>query len=186
MKPDGLRWDDKYAKAQQPDPRMPEAIDGHEELLALIPSDGLAVDVACGTGAQSLWLAHRGLRVVSLDASPVGIELLAQAAQAAELGSRIDARVIDLEAGLPPDVGFVDLLLCQRFRDPTLYDTFVRVLRPGGVGIVTVLSPIGLDRDPGRFHAPPGELSNAFDRPDVRVLLDVEDAGVATVVFQRP
>ena len=171
--------------ARQPDPRVPEAIKGQDELLTLIPTDGLAVDVACGTGAQSLWLARHGLRVIALDASPVAIDVVSRTAQASDVGSRIDARVLDLDGGLPSDLGPVDLVVCQRFRAPSLYGAFVRILRPGGIGIVTVVSQVGLGREPGPFHAPPGDLTNAFDLPDVRVLLDVEEAGVASVVFQR-
>ena len=185
MESDRRRWDGNYADADRPDAQMPDALEGDDELQTHVPSDGLALDVACGRGAQSLWLAQRGLRVIALDASEVGIGLVREAAQAAELGSRIDARVTDLDHGLPGDIGPVDLVVCQRFRDPMLYDPFVRVLRPGGIGIVTVLSAVGLDGDPGPFHAPPDDLHDAFDRSDVELLRDVESAGVASVVFRR-
>ena len=54
----------------------------------------------------------------------------------------------------------------------------------GGIGIVTVLSEVGAD-SPGVFHAPSGELLEAFDRPDTDVLHHDERSGQASVVFRR-
>jgi SAM-dependent methyltransferase len=179
---DAERWDQRYADAPVPTPTAPEALAG---LDIEVPYSGRAVDVACGTGAQTLWLAERGLEVVAIDVSPRAIEVLTLAAQSRELSSRIDARTVSLDHGLPGDLADVDVLVCQRFRDPTLYDPFVRAVRPGGIGIVTVLSAVGLGGEPGPFHAPPADLSAGFDRLDTELLLDVEADGVASVVFRR-
>jgi SAM-dependent methyltransferase len=185
MESDRERWDDRYRDANAPLARPPEAVAGVEGMESLIPHSGIALDVACGTGAQTLWLARRGLSVIALDVSTVAIEVVRRAAQSLELSSRIDARVVDLDAGLPDDVADVDLVVCQRFRQPLLYDSLVRVLRPGGLGIVTVLSSVGLQGDGGPFHAPPGDLSKAFDGADVEILLDTEERGLASVVYRR-
>ena len=185
MNSDRRRWDDRYRDANAPLARPPEAVAGVERLESLIPHSGVALDVACGTGAQTLWLARRGLSVIALDVSALAIEVIGRAAQSLEPGSRVDARVLDLDSGLPGDVADVDLVVCQRFRQPRLYDTLVQVLRPGGLGIVTVLSSVGLEREAGSFHAPPGDLSEAFDRPDVEILLDTEERGLASVVYRR-
>lgn len=185
MNSDRRRWDDRYRDANAPLARPPEAVAGVERLESLIPHSGVALDVACGTGAQTLWLARRGLSVIALDVSALAIEVIGRAAQSLELGSRVDARVVDLDTGLPGDVADVDLVVCQRFWQPRLYDALVRVLRPGGLGIVTVLSSVGLEREAGSFHAPPGDLSEAFDRTDVEILLDTEERGLASVVYRR-
>jgi hypothetical protein len=140
--------------------------------------------VACGLGGQTLWLAGRGLHVVALDVSPVAIATVVESAAAAGLSGRVDARVTDLDAGLPPEPATVDVIVCQRFRQPALYPQFADRLRPGGIGLVTVLSEVGTD-SPGVFHAPPGELPAAFDRPDIDVLHHDERAGQASIVFRR-
>jgi SAM-dependent methyltransferase len=150
----------------------------------LLPTSGTALDVACGLGAQTLWLAERGLRIVALDVSPVAIAAITDAAAAAGLSHRVSAAVIDLDAGLPTEPGTVDVLVCQRFRQPALYAEFVERLAPGGVGIVTVLCEVGAD-SPGTFHAPSGELTAAFDRPGIDVLHHDERDGQATIVFRR-
>jgi hypothetical protein len=58
-------------------------------------------------------------------------------------------------------------------------------LRVGGVLILTVLSEVGLEGQPGAFHAPAGELINAFDRVDVDILLHDETNGLASIVVRR-
>jgi hypothetical protein len=51
--------------------------------------------------------------------------------------------------------------------------------------VVTVLSRVGLSREAGSFHAAPGELIDAFRRPDVEILRSIESEGEATLVARR-
>lgn len=184
MQSDATRWDERHRHASAPTARAPEPVHERADLATFVPSAGTALDVACGTGDQALWLAERGLHVVAIDVSPVAIAALTAAAADLGLAGRIDARIVDLDAGLPPDPRSVDVIVCRRFRDPALYPRFVERLARGGIGIVSVLSQVGAQA-PGPHHAPAGELSTAFDRPDVDVLHDDEASGVATVVFRR-
>ena len=181
---DAARWNARYLDADAPMPRPPDALVERADLASLLPTTGTALDVACGLGAQTLWLAERGLRVVALDVSPVAIAAIADAAAAAGLADRVAAAVVDLDAGLPTEPATVDVLVCQRFRQPALYAEFLERLAPGGVGIVTVLCEVGAD-SPGTFHAPPGELAAAFDGPGIEVLHHDERDGQATIVFRR-
>lgn len=184
MQSDAIRWDERHRQATTPTPRAPEPFGSRADLEALVPRSGTAFDVACGTGSQALWLAERGLHVVAIDVSPVAIASLSAAATDLGLVGRVDARTVDLDAGLPSDPPTVDVIVCRRFRDPALYPSFVERLAPRGIGVVTVLSRVGADV-PGPHQAPAGELSAAFDRPELEVLDDVERDGIATVVFQR-
>lgn len=190
------RWDERHTARGRAEPTAPEALAGRDDLAALLPDAGRALDIACGVGGQTLWLAGRGLQVVALDVSPAAIRLTTEAAAAHGLAGRVDAVVHDLDGGLPVDLGRFDVVVCQRFRDTALYAPIVQLLAPGGLAIVTVLSAVGLDGEPRRFHAPPGELRAAFaaaadaplDAPlDVLldVLLDVEAHGLASIVFRR-
>jgi SAM-dependent methyltransferase len=154
------------------------------ELIALIPEVGRCLDVASGPGAVTLWSARRGLEVTALDASAVAIGLLHDAATAAGVAGRVDALVFDLDEGLP-DLGIFVLIVCQRFRDPALYAPMRDRLAPGGIAIVTVLSTVG-STDPGPFHAPPGELSEAFGADGrCEILHSWEGEGLAHVVLRR-
>ena len=184
MQDDAARWDDRYRFSSPAEPRPPEVFDHRPDLLDLVRGSGIALDIACGLGHQALWLAERGLHVVALDVSSVAIEHLELAAGALGLGDAIDARVTDLDAGLPDDPARADVIVCQRFRQPALYPQIVDHLAVGGLAIVTVLSTVGAD-SPGPFHAPPGELTTAFADAGLDVLHSEEGGGTATVVFRK-
>lgn len=182
MHDDATRWDDRYRSATPPVPLAPDAVGTRADLLELLADTGVAIDIACGLGSQSLWLAQRGLHVVALDVSPRAIDALRAAADSSGLGDRIDARVTDLDIGLPAEPTAADLIVCQRFRQPAIYAQIAERLVVGGIAIVTVLSEVGAD-SPGPFHAPQGELDAAF--PGLDVLDAHEGDGEATIVARR-
>jgi SAM-dependent methyltransferase len=185
MHEDGRRWNERYEASPAPSPRAPEALDRWPELVSLVPVSGRCVDIASGTGAVSLWLARRGLDVTALDVSDVAIARLQAAATASGLSGRIDTRTVDLDQGLPEDLDDLDLVVCQRFRDPALYRPIVDRLRAGGLGVITVLSSVGAD-DAGPFHAPAGELAIAFGADErCEILHQFEGGGTAHAVIRR-
>ncbi len=185
MHEDGRRWNERYAASPVPSPRAPEVLDRWPELASLLPESGRCVDVASGTGAVALWLAQHGLEVSALDVSDVAIDRLEAAATVSGLSGRIDARTADLDEGLPEDLDELDLVVCQRFRDPALYRPIVDRLRAGGLAVVTVLSSVGADV-PGPFHATAGELTIAFGADErCEILCQFEGDGVAHAVVRR-
>lgn len=185
MEADRRRWDERYEGKPLASPQPPDVLGDADDLQALLPVGGTAVDIACGAGGQSLWLAGLGYDVVALDVSPVAIELTRAAAAACGLGARIDARVVDLDDGLPADLHDAAVVLCQRFRGRGLYGPIVEVLGAGGLAIVTVLSVVGVAGQPGEFHAPQGELLDAFTRRDVEIVHHAEGNGLASIVARR-
>ncbi|MGD1011615.1 MAG: class I SAM-dependent methyltransferase [Acidimicrobiales bacterium] len=73
-----------------------------EELQSLAP--GRALDIACGEGRNSLWLASRGWRVTGIDFSAVGLAKARQMAAARQVEvTFIEADVLDWE---PPEASF--------------------------------------------------------------------------------
>jgi SAM-dependent methyltransferase len=182
---DRVRWDGRYASHPLPEPSAPDAVAANADVRSLVPTSGRAADIACGPGGQTLWLARLGLDVLALDVSPVAIDLTERAAAAIGLGSRVSAQVHDFDDGLPDDVADLDVLVCQRFRATSLYSGFVDRLRSGGIAVVTVLSTVGLDIDGGPFHAPPGELVDAYKGTDVDVVYHCEASGQASIVVRR-
>ena len=181
VREDAERWDGRYQGRMSGEPSMPKGLGG-----VSLDRDGVCLDVACGLGEQSLWAAQQGYRVVAIDASEVAITALNTAALEHGVRDRIESHVVDLDEGLPTELaGECSLVICQRFRDTRLYDQLVYMLRPGGVLVVTVLSSVGLDGEPGPFHAPPGDLVCAFRDLDVRIERSVELDGEATLVARR-
>jgi SAM-dependent methyltransferase len=195
MESDRERWDERHRAGPTVTPAPPEAIAARPDLLALVPTAGRALDVACGSGSTTVWMAGRGLSVRAVDVSPVALDRVRSAAAAAGVERRVETVLHDLDDGLPDaDSGRVggvggaaggrfDVVVCQRFRAPHLYGPLVEALVPGGIGVVTVLSRVGRAGEVGPFHAPAGELLRAFDRRDVELLEAVEADGLASVVL---
>lgn len=179
---DRERWDERHrvvGAAGDVAPAPPDALRGREHLL---PAGGRALDVACGRGGVAVWLAARGFVVDAVDVSPVGLAAGEALAQRHGMGERVRWWRHDLDADLPAAcAGPYDVVVCQRFRAPTLYPVLARRLAAGGLLVVTVLSEV--DEGPGRFRAPAGELRAAF--PGLTVLSDVERNGEASLVAVR-
>jgi SAM-dependent methyltransferase len=156
---DRRRWDERYAARAQ----VPVAAVEPPGLLAAyaeeFPTTGQALDVACGPGTGSVWLAQRGMNVLGLDVSPVAVGLAQDLARRAAVGDRCRFKVVDLDDGLPPGPP-VDVILCHEFRDRRLDRAVVERLAPGGLLAIAVFSEVGAE--PGPFRAAPGELPVAF------------------------
>ncbi|MFT4656759.1 MAG: 2-polyprenyl-3-methyl-5-hydroxy-6-metoxy-1,4-benzoquinol methylase [Ilumatobacter sp.] len=180
---DAERWDARYDGQPLAEPAPPDAVVA-AEFADRIPTIGRALDVACGSGGQSLWLALRGLDVTALDVSPAAIAMTADACDRYDVSDRVEAVVSDLDIGLAEALGGFDVIVCQRFRATHLFEEFVNRLRPGGIAVITVLSETGA-ADPGPFHAPSGELSTAFDRSDADVLFHAEAQGQESIIITR-
>lgn len=181
---DAARWDGRYSDHATPVVPSPPDAFADAELIERVPTVGTALDIACGLGAQTVWLAQRGLHVTSLDVSGEAVRRVDAAARSQRMADRVSVRVADLDDGLPGDLGVFDMVVCQRFRDPMIYASMVAHLRPGGLLVVTVLSRTGAT-NPGAFHAPGGELRASFDRDDCTVLHHREADGQESIIVER-
>jgi SAM-dependent methyltransferase len=158
------RWDKRYASADQ------ASVDvvGPPALLAdyadAFPTGGQALDLACGRGLSSVWLARRGLQVWGLDVSPVAISHARDLAHRNGIDDRCRFDVVDLDNGLPAGPP-VDVILCHKFRDRRLDRAIIERLAPGGLLAIAVLSEV--DATPGPFRAAAGELPAVFAELDV-------------------
>src|SRR5216683_1258485 len=90
-------WDERYKSRLRaaedleatPTPLLTEAA------MKLAP--GKALDLACGTGRNALWLAEHGWSVTAVDGAATAIEILRQ--RASERRIDVDNKVADLERG---------------------------------------------------------------------------------------
>src|SRR5713226_922780 len=85
-------WDERYRTENLEAAPNPLLIETAQRL-----QPGKALDLACGTGRNALWLAEQGWSVTAVDAAPSAIEILHR--RASERGIRLDASVADLEKG---------------------------------------------------------------------------------------
>ncbi|WP_326954234.1 class I SAM-dependent methyltransferase [Amycolatopsis sp. NBC_01286] len=119
-------WDDHY--------RTPQA-DRVNPLLAEVAGSlptGDALDLGCGAGGDTLWLARRGWRVTAVDLSGVAVESLRDRAE----GLLVTAVRVDLAKAFPE--GTFDLVSAQYLHTPfplpreRVLRRAAEALRPGG------------------------------------------------------
>ncbi len=144
-------WDAKHASGgAAPGPAHPAVVEA-----ASSRTPGRALDIACGTGRHSLWLAENGWRVTGVDFS---IEGLTKASAAADVsGLHVDWVLADARAWEPPGDPY-DLVLLSFVQLPEVFERATGWLAPGGL-LVTVghavrnlEEGVGGPRDPALLH----------------------------------
>ena len=117
-------WEERHRGAAPGDPE-PSVV----EMLPLLPH-GIALDVAAGTGRNSIALARSGFRVVAADFSLAGLRALAEIARRDHL--MISPVVADLEQTFPFHPNSFDVILNVNYLDRQLVPHLKSALRPGG------------------------------------------------------
>jgi SAM-dependent methyltransferase len=195
-------WDEKHRLAAEAPEAEPAGI--LCELLPLLPA-GQALDLACGSGTNALFLAERGRHVTAIDWSEPGLRILEARAQNKKIHVRRMQKLVDSgrtrRAGidvLPADLGKIhlpedsyDLIVCIRYLQRSLFPQICRALRPGGMLLYETFTLTQLDfeggpRDPAHLLKP-GELREAF--PELGVLFYRElraGQGIASLAAQKP
>ena len=176
---DRVRWDARYSDEASVPKRaaLPELFSKYSELF---PTSGRALDVACGRGAASVWLAVRGLDVLGLDISPVALLEARRLSADAGVDERCRFELVDLDQGLPPGPQ-ADVIMCHMFRDARLDRPLIDRLASGGLLAVVARSQAGAG--PGPFRAAPGELSQAF--ASLHVIAQGEGEGRAWLLGRK-
>jgi SAM-dependent methyltransferase len=183
-------WEERYRSRERPrEDFAAEPV----ALVARVASGlpvGRALDLACGTGRNALWLAQKGWKVTAVDGASAAIEALL--ARAHTLGVTVDARVANLEAKeyqIEPE-GWNLVCICY-YLQRDLFEVAQRGLAPGGVIISIVhLSDPGEEGTEHRLVA--GELAGYFR--DLEILHRFEGPPddlahrrrVAEIVARRP
>lgn len=77
---------------------------------------GLALDLGCAEGNDSIWLARRGWRVIAVDVSATALERAAEKATSAGVAERIEFQRHDLAESFPE--GEFDLISAEFLQSP--------------------------------------------------------------------
>ncbi len=96
----------------------------------LLPSTGVGLEIACGMGANALFLAERGLTTHAWDISPVAIQGLQHQADTRRLP--LIAEVRDSIQDPPVSESF-DVISVSHFLDRTLLPALIDALKLGGL-----------------------------------------------------
>jgi tellurite methyltransferase len=121
------KWDRLYRELE-PGQSSPAQVLSENDFL--LPGSGNALDLACGLGANAIFLAQRGLAVTALDLSSVAIEKLSEYALTHRLS--IDARKQNIDCLFFPKSVY-DVIVISRFLDRALRDAIIEALKPEGL-----------------------------------------------------
>ncbi|WP_298434731.1 methyltransferase domain-containing protein [Geobacter sp.] len=161
MNDDKLRWNRRYLSeecllGEKPSRLLAERIG---ELKRLCPGRR-ALDIACGEGRNSIFLARHGFEVTGIDISPVGLDKARR--WAAREGLAIGFILADLERYR--FTGTFDLILNFNFLLRDLIPREVAALVPGGIIVFdTILeSPTAPIPHRPEYLLKPGELVRLF------------------------
>ncbi len=164
---DQEKWDRKYLENPKLRKRRPPS--PWLERFAAQGEGRRALDLACGTGRNSVWLAKRGWRVDAIDLSPVALQILTEWVQDEEVSTKVQTYLLDLEESLPEQTDY-DLIVQTNFLDRNLIRPLMDHLRPGGIFLVeTYLQhPENERRDANPdFLLQPGELPRIFQEFEI-------------------
>ena len=100
-----------------------------KENVSLLPSDGVALDIACGTGVNSLFLESLGMEVRAWDFSKTAIEAIKGLLTSDE---KIFPEEIEISSS-SFDTHQFDLILCCHYLDRAIARAIYNATAPGGL-----------------------------------------------------
>jgi tellurite methyltransferase len=179
----GMDWDARYRES--PGPAEPAVL--LTDFAHLLPARGRALDIACGNGRNSVWLAERGLDVVAIDLSAEALRLGRELA--ARRGDSVSWLQADVET-LQLDPNAYEIIVCINLLAPTLFPKLQRALRPNGWVVYETYTLAQLQYDFGPRNPDhllrPGELLAAFSNLRIAYYHEaVEARAVASVIAQK-
>lgn len=185
---DKMRWNQRYLTedcllGEQPSRLLAEWI----EKLKLLCPGRRALDVACGEGRNSIFLARHGFAVAGLDISPVGLAKARRWAARERLAAEF--RLIDLEGYRFAET--YDLILNCNFLLRELIPREVAALVPGGVLLFDTILAGANAPVPHRpeYLLQPGELCRLFTPFPGSILFceefPADPSPTAKLIFQK-
>jgi tellurite methyltransferase len=153
---DANRWNLRYLADPRNSFELPRKL--LQDHAALLPSHGLALDIAMGLGGNANFLLQHGLRVIGVDISLVAIS------KAKSQLPTLMAVVADLSKFYIPANTF-EVIINFLYLQKDLWTPIINGLKKGGVVFVECLMDNMLQVHPEinpSFLLKPGELQHAF------------------------
>jgi tellurite methyltransferase len=153
-------WDKRYRSGQ----RAAEDIDAAPtallvETAARLPP-GKALDLACGSGRNAIWLAGRGWNVTAVDGSPAATEILRS--RASNRGIAVNTNVANLEKfEYQIEPASWNLIAICYYLQRGLFDPAKQGVVPGGV-LISIVHITDPGEEPTAHRLRPGELERYF------------------------
>ena len=129
-----------------------------------------ALDLGCGAGGDTIWLAQRGWQVTAVDISRSAVERVCAHARDLGINDQVTGEHHDLGRSFPQ--GQFDLVSAQYFHTRFALDrarvlrTAVHALRPGGLLLIVdhgSTAPWSWNKDPDTHYPTPHEIAADLD-----------------------
>ena len=161
IKTDQARWDERYRSGHRAANMLPDSWALSQKHYL---SGGRALDVACGRGRHTLWLAKLGYKVDAVDVSYEGLRGLADLVEQEGMAENVRLIHADLEHWRPKST-YYDLIFVTRYLNRDLLATFDRALRPRGMVLYRTFHTDWLKIHPeftAEYMLQPGEFTTVF------------------------
>lgn len=155
---DKIKWDKKY----QETPKLLEQREPSSKLISILPKvkGTQALDIACGAGKNSIYLAKQGFNVDAMDISKIALEHIEN-----QKMSGITTHVVDLE-GFSPQANHYDLIVKTNYLDRDIIPALITALKKDGVLFIeTYMNHAQNEKPPSNpaFLLNQEELKSFFD-----------------------
>lgn len=155
------KWDKRYLKPNQP-PTAAAVLSQYQQLL---PTQGHALDLACGLGGNALFMAQRGLKVSAWDISSVGLGKLQDLAKHRHLTLTTVHRDVEQQ---PPQPNSFDVICVSYFLHRDITPSLIAALKPGGLLFYQTFTTANSNGPSNpRFVLQEGELLGLFAPLDI-------------------
>lgn len=181
-------WDERFRlkthSSRDADPLLIRSTD----YWNLLPAKGSALDVACGAGRNSVWLAEQGWSVIGCDLSMEGLHRAQTLASERKVSLNLLCADIDR---MPPLIPPFDLIICFFYLNRNMFWWLKTALKPGGMIVFKTYTTDQLRFEGGPRNEKhllwPQESIDAFR--GFRILYHEEtvaDQGIAEIIAQKP
>jgi tellurite methyltransferase len=181
---DQMRWNNKYNERLQ-DLKMPQPNPRLQKMIHYL-TGGKALDLACGLGANTMFLAHLNYFVESIDISDVAINYLQE--QAVKNNLHINARVADLSNKMIGEDGTFDLIVITYYLDRALFPAVKELIKDQGYFFMETFyqSPKTIGQSvSNKYKLQPKELLREFADWKVIYFEEHEEEGRQTIFCQK-
>ncbi len=175
------RWERRYREGGGPRKETP-----HSWLVDQawrLPSEGRALDVACGMGRDSVFLARRGLRVHGIDFSAVALHTARERVWMGGLEERVHFVLADL-THFPFPRAYYKVVIGFYYWEPTIVPALREAVRPGGYLIYETFNIWWKMTRPevaDRYLLKPGELWERLKDWEILAYRELGSEHMATV-----
>ncbi|SES31510.1 methyltransferase domain-containing protein [Salipaludibacillus aurantiacus] len=179
------KWNSKHAdrieqqKQKEPNPRLVK--------LAPYFTGGAAVDLACGLGANSVFLAKLNYKVLALDISDVAISHVKELADKEKLSIDVHTRDLTQLKQSDLEVNSADMAVVTYYLDRLMFPYIKSMIRKNGFIFIETyyVSAAGNGKVSDKYKLQPGELLSEFKNWHILFYEENEQEGRQTIFARK-